>query len=69
MADLSELKVQLTLSLVEMRDLVALLNLANETMQASGMEPSPLVEEFSTMYFDTVDQVGGDGYLAGFEPE
>ena len=68
MADLSELKVQLTLSLSELEQVVALLNFADENMQKAGFEPNVLVEELSTMYFDTMEQLS-DGNLGDFEPE
>jgi len=69
MADLSELKVQLTLSLGEMEQLVAMLNLAEEHLQqAVGYQPSELVEELSTMYFQMMEQLN-DGNLGDFEPE
>lgn len=68
MADLSDLKVQLTLSLTELEQVVALLNFADENMQKAGFEPNALVGELSTMYFDTMEQLN-DGNLGDFEPE
>lgn len=68
MADLSDLKVQLTLSLTELEQVVALLNFADENMQKAGFEPNALVGELSAMYFDTMEQLN-DGNLGDFEPE
>ena len=68
MADLSGLKVQLTLSLEELKQVVALLNFADENMQKAGFEPSVLVGELSDMYFQTMEQLS-DGNLGDFEPE
>lgn len=69
MADLSELKVQMTLTLGEMKDLVTLLAFADEELVKAGGEHSKLVEEIATMYFDTMEQINDDGFLEGFDPE
>lgn len=69
MADLSDLKVQLTLSLGEMKTLVALLNFAEDRLGGDVDETtSTLVEELSTMYFQMMEQLS-DGNLGDFEPE
>lgn len=69
MADLSELKVQMTLTLGEMKDLVTLLAFADEELIKAGQEHSELVEEIATMYFNTMEQLNDDGFLEGFDPE
>lgn len=69
MASLSELKVQLTLTLEEMDTVVALLNVARDHCDhAGGMEPPAIIDELSTMYFDLLEQLN-DGNLGDFEPE
>lgn len=66
MADLSELKVQLTLSLEELDQVVALLNVAGEVIP-EGDRPA-IIDELSAMYFQTMEQLN-DGNLGDFEPE
>lgn len=66
MADLSELKVQLTLSLEELDQVVALLNVAGECIPEA--DRPDIIDELSTMYFQTMEQLN-DGNLGDFEPE
>lgn len=69
MADLSDLKIQLTLTLGEMRTLVALLNFAEERLGGDVDEAtSVLVGEVSGMYFDLMENLK-DGNFDDFEPE
>jgi hypothetical protein len=69
MADISDLKVQMTLTLGEMRRLVALLNFAEERLGGDvDDETSVLVEEVSGMYFQLMDNLK-DGNFDDFEPE
>jgi hypothetical protein len=65
-ADLSELKVQLTLSLEELDQVVALLNVAGECIPEA--DRPDIIDELSTMYFQTMEQLN-DGNLGDFEPE
>lgn len=66
MAELSELKVQLTLSLEELDQVVALLNVAGECIPEA--DRPEIIDELSTMYFQTMEQLN-DGNLGDFEPE
>lgn len=66
MADLSGLKVQLTLSLEELDQVVALLNVAGECIPEA--DRPDIIDELSTMYFQTMEQLN-DGNLGDFEPE
>lgn len=67
MADFSELQIQITLTVAELRDLVALVNLAIESLPEDQL-PS-IVEEVSGMYFELMENLTTDGYLGGFQPE
>lgn len=70
MLDHSELKIQITLTVRELRELVALVNLAAETL-VGGVPPRDvpaLVAEVSDMYFELMDNLA-DGRLGDFEPE
>lgn len=66
MAELSELKVQLTLSLDELDTVVALLNVAGEHIPEA--DRPDIIDELSAMYFQTMEQLS-DGNLGDFEPE
>lgn len=67
--DFSELTVQVTLTINEMRKLVQYINLANEILMESGAEPEPVVEEVSGLYFQLMDSLQEDGHLGEFTPE
>lgn len=66
MASISDLKATLTLTLDELKELVALLNLARESFP-DGHHPE-LIDEVSDMYFELMEQLD-DGIFEGFEPE
>lgn len=66
MIEIRDLKVSLTLTIGELQELVALMNLAGETFP-EGHAPK-VIEEISTMYFDLMENLE-DGYLGEFEPE
>jgi hypothetical protein len=65
-AELSELKVQITLTVTDLRDLVALMNLAAEHLPED--EVPELVDDISEQYFDLMENLDG-GFLGDFEPE
>jgi hypothetical protein len=64
--DASELNVQITLSIGELRTLVALINLAGEHMPEG--EVPPIVDDVSGMYFELMENLKS-GYLGDFAPE
>ncbi len=66
MIELSELECQLTLTLGDMRDLVALTNLAAEHLP-EGQVPD-LVTSLSGQYFDLMEELA-NGYFGSFKPE
>lgn len=69
MADISDLKVQLTLTLGEMRRLVALLAVADEALAETKDESTVvLIDEVSGMYFELMENLK-DGRLDDFEIE
>lgn len=66
MPEASDLQVQITLTIGELRDLVALINLASESL---GEEDSPaVVGEVSGLYFELMENLR-DGILGDFKPE
>lgn len=67
MADFSELQIQIVLSVSEMRDLVALANLAAD--QLPEEEWPPIIGEISGMYFELMESLTQDGDLGAFQPE
>lgn len=68
--DFSELTVQITLSVKEMRRLVEYINIADEVLQAdAGYQADPVVEEVSGLYFRLMRNLQEDGYLGEFTPE
>jgi hypothetical protein len=67
--DFSELTVQVTLSIAEMRKLVELINIAQEYKTALGNPPEPVVEEISGLYFRLMENIQENGYLGEFAPE
>lgn len=67
--DISELKVQLTLTLGEMRTLVGLLNFAHERLGGDVDDATEaLVDDVSGMYFELMENLK-DGIFDDFEPE
>lgn len=68
MIDASELNVQITLSIGELRNLVGLINLAAEVLEGGEQEVPAVVGEVSGLYFELMQQLK-DGYLADFQPE
>ena len=68
--DFSELSVQITLTIHELRRLVEYINVADEVLQAGGVAPpEPVVEEVSGLYFRLMESLQEDGYLGDFTPE
>ena len=67
MADFSELQIQVVLTIAEMRDLVALTNLAAD--QLPEEEVPDIVGEISGMYFELMQSLSEDGHLGDFQPE
>ncbi|HJV99834.1 MAG TPA: hypothetical protein VJ617_12145 [Arthrobacter sp.] len=67
MIDASELNIQITLSIKELRNLVALLNLAAEQFEDDHEVPEE-VGVISGLYFDLMKNLQ-DGYLGEFSPE
>lgn len=68
MIDASELKVQITLTIGELRTLVALINLAAETLEEEQEEVPEVVGDVSGLYFELMENLQ-DGYLGDFEPQ
>lgn len=68
MADISELKVQLTLTISELRDLVALVNLATDAILAAEQEVPAVVDDVSGLYFELMEELK-DGIYGRFQPE
>lgn len=69
MIDFSDLTIQVTLSIAEMRKLVELINIAEEYRTALGSPEEPLVGEVSGLYFRLMESIQEDGYLGDFVPE
>ena len=67
--DFSELTVQITLTIKEMRKLVELINFADEIITETGSPAEPVVEEVSGLYFRLMQSLQEDGYLGEFTPE
>lgn len=67
--DFSELTVQITLSISEMRKLVEYINIAEEVLTGSGAPAEPVVEEVSGLYFRLMENLREDGHLGEFTPE
>lgn len=67
--DFSELTVQITLSISEMRKLVEYINIAEEVLTGSGVPAEPVVEEVSGLYFRLMENLREDGHLGEFTPE
>ena len=67
MADFSELQIQITLTIAEMRNLVALVNLAAEQLPED--QTPEIVGDVSGMYFELMHSLSEDGHLGNFQPE
>jgi hypothetical protein len=65
-AEFSELQIQIILTVAEMRDLVALVNMAAGYLPEDQLPP--IVQEVSTMYFELMENLK-DGFLGSFQPE
>jgi hypothetical protein len=65
-ADISDVKVQITLTIGEMKTLVALMNLGSESLAEDDVPE--IVDEVSGLYFDLMENIRS-GYLGEFEPE
>ena len=68
MIDASELNVQITLSISELRSLVALINLAAESLENAEQEIPDVVGDVSGLYFELMENLK-NGYLGDFQPE
>lgn len=71
MADISDLKVQVTITLGELRTLVSLINLANDHLPEGGPDKEkaePLVGEVSGLYFELMENLR-EGIFEDFDPE
>jgi hypothetical protein len=66
-AEFSELEVQVTLTVNELRDLVAMVNLAAEVLPEDEAIPD-IVDEVSRLYFELMENLK-DGILGDFQPE
>lgn len=60
------MQIQVTLTVAEMKDLVALTNLAAEHPEMG--EVPGIVQEITDMYFQLMENLA-DGYLGDFQPE
>ena len=67
--NVSELTVQITLTIGEMRKLVEYINLADEVLTNNGEQAEPVVEEVTGLYFRLMQSLQEDGYLGDFQPE
>jgi hypothetical protein len=63
---MADIKVQIGLTIRELRTLVGLINLGAEHLQG-GVVPE-VVDEVSGLYFDLMENLK-NGYLGEFEPE
>jgi hypothetical protein len=68
MAEFQELKVAMTLSMDELRELVGLLNYAGDKLEELGLPVPAVVGEISTMYFQLEEQLEETDF-ADFKPE
>jgi hypothetical protein len=66
MADISDLQVQITLTIGELRNLVAMVNLAAEAL---GDHTPEIADEVTGLYFQLMENITHDGHLGEFEPE
>lgn len=66
----SELSVQITLTISEMRTLVELINIAGEVIEAETGSPRPeVVDDVSGLYFELMRNIQDGGYLGEFAPD
>lgn len=68
MADVSDVKVQITLTIGELKTLVGMVNHAAESFNNHGFDVPEIVDEVSGLYFDLMENLA-NGYLGEFEPE
>ena len=68
MVEFSELQVQVTLTVEELHDLVAMVNLGAEHPALADATVPGVVAEVSRLYFELVENLK-DGILGDFEPE
>lgn len=69
MADISDLKVQVTLTIGELKQIIALMNFAHERLAGDVDEATEvLVDEVSGLYFQLMENLN-NGYLGEFDPE
>lgn len=66
MAEMSDIRIQIGLTIGELRTLVGLINLVAEALP-DGQVPE-IVDEVSGLYFDLMENLK-NGYLGEFEPE
>jgi len=67
--DVSELQVQITLTIGEMRTLVGLINVAAQVLEDGEQEVPEVVDDVSGLYFELMKNIREDGYLGEFTPE
>lgn len=67
--DFSELTVQVTLTIGELREVVSVLNLGSEFLQRNELEPPVVIEDVTRMYFELMQNLEEDGYFGEFAPE
>lgn len=63
---MAEIRIQIGLTIGELRELVSLINLAAEHLPEG--ETPEIVEDVSGLYFELMENLK-DGYLGEFEPE
>ena len=68
MPDISDLKVQVTVTLGELRTLVGLINFAREQLNPKEDDIENLVDEVSGLYFELMENLR-EGIFEDFEPE
>lgn len=68
MADISDVKVQITLTIGELKSLVGMINHAAESFNNHGFDVPEVVDEVSGLYFELMENIK-DGMLGDFAPE
>lgn len=68
MIQFSDLQIQVTLTVEELYELVAMVNLGAEHPSLAEAEVPGIVAEISRLYFELVENLK-DGILGDFEPE
>lgn len=66
MANVGDLKVQLNLTISELRQLVALATAGNEYLVSQGAEALEVADDVGGLYFELMSQLQGEG---AFETE